>query len=278
MRQETERYFDHIMREDRPLVEFIDSNYTFLNQSLAQFYGIAGVTGTDLQLVQLPPDSPRGGVITQGTVLVVTSNPTRTSPVKRGLFILDNILGTPVPPPPPNVPALDVAAKTITDHQPLLRESLEAHRTQPLCASCHQRMDPIGLALENFNALGLYRTKERNQPIDASGKLITGEPFKDMTELKHVLVTQHSEDFYRCLTEKLLTYALGRGLEDYDVLTVDQIVDRIEKNDGRFSALLLGVIESAPFQKRREARNETVAMAVNNNKVSPTSPASPPLP
>ncbi len=278
MRQETEMFFDHIMRADRPLDDFIDSNYTFLNQSLAQYYGVPGVTGADMKLVQLPPDSPRGGVITQGTVLVVTSNPTRTSPVKRGLFILDNILGTPVPPPPPNVPALDVAAKSITDHQPLLRESLEAHRTQPLCASCHQRMDPIGLALENFNAMGMYRTTERNQPIDASGKLVTGESFKDMTELKHVLVTSHREDFYRCLTEKLLTYALGRGLEDRDVLTVDQIVTRIEQANGKFSALLLGVIESAPFQKRREDRNEAVAMSVTNPSVALQSPASPPLP
>jgi len=190
------------------------------------------------------------------------------------LFILDNILGTPVPPPPPNVPALDVAAKSITDHQPLLRESMEAHRTQPLCASCHQRMDPIGLALENFNAMGMYRTKERNQTIDASGKLITGEPFKDMTDLKHVLVANHQEDFYRCVTEKLLTYALGRGLENYDLETVDQIVARIEKQDGRFSALLLGVIESAPFQKRREDRDVTVAMAGHDANVS--SPGSTP--
>jgi hypothetical protein len=131
-------------------------------------------------------------------------------------------------------------------------------------------MDPIGLALENFNAMGMYRNKERNQMIDASGKLITGEPFKDMTDLKHVLVADHREDFYRCLTEKLLTYALGRGLEDYDIETVDQIVARIEKEDGRFSALLDGVIESAPFQKRREARNDSVAMAVNDTKISPS--------
>jgi len=274
MRQETEMYFDHIMRADRPLAEFLDSNYTFLNQRLAQYYGVPGVTGDEMKLVQLPADSPRGGVITQGTILTVTSNPTRTSPVKRGLFILDNILGTPVPPPPPNVPALDVAAKSITDHQPLLRESMEAHRTQPLCASCHQRMDPIGLALENFNAMGMYRTKERNQTIDASGKLITGEPFKDMTDLKHVLVANHQEDFYRCVTEKLLTYALGRGLENYDLETVDQIVARIEKQDGRFSALLLGVIESAPFQKRREDRDVTVAMAGHDANVS--SPGSTP--
>ena len=259
MRKETEMYFDHIMRADRPIAEFLDSDYTFLNQTLAQFYGIPDVTGNDFQMVKLPADSPRGGILTQGTVLVVTSNPTRTSPVKRGLFILDNILGLPVPPPPPNVPALDVATKSVVDHEPLLRESLAVHRTDPLCASCHNRMDPIGLAFENFNALGLYRTTERNQPIDAAGDLITGEHFGSVAELKHVLATSHLEDFYRCLTEKLLTYALGRGLDFHDIATVDNIVARIEREDGRFSALLQGVIESAPFQKRR---NETVEMPV----------------
>jgi hypothetical protein len=271
MRKETEMYFDHMMRADRPLVEFIDSDYTFLNQRLAQHYGIPDVTGDELRQVTLPPDSPRGGILTQGTVLVVTSNPTRTSPVKRGLFILDNILGLPVPPPPPNIPALDVAANSVVGHVPLLRESLAIHRTQPLCASCHNRMDPIGLAFENFNALGMYRTTERNQSIDASGVLITGEHFSSVRELKHVLATDHREDFYRCLTEKLLTYAIGRGLDSSDIGTVDNIVARIEREDGRFSALLLGVIESAPFQKRR---NETVELTNQSAKVAlqPTTP------
>jgi Protein of unknown function (DUF1588)/Protein of unknown function (DUF1585) len=192
-------------------------------------------------------------VLTQGTVLTVTSNPNRTSPVKRGLFILENILGTPPPPPPPDIPALEDAvvggAKPKT-----LRESLKAHRTDALCASCHNRMDPLGLALENFNALGMYREKERGQPVDAAGQLITGEPFANVKELKRILATERKLDFYRCLTEKLLVYALGRGLEYYDVQAVDEIVARLEKSGGHPSGLLIGVIESTPFQKRRADR------------------------
>ena len=134
-----------------------------------------------------------------------------------------------------------------------MREVMELHRSKPLCSSCHSRMDPLGLALDNFNALGLWRDKERGQPIDAAGKLITGETFGNFREIKRVLVTQHQLDFYRCLTEKLLTYALGRGLEFYDVQTVDQIVERLDSHQGRFSALLLGIVESAPFQKRRQS-------------------------
>jgi hypothetical protein len=249
MRQETERYFDYVLRENRPLEEFIDSDYAFLNARLAQHYGIEGVTGDEVRRVQLPPDSPRGGILTQGTILAVTSNPTRTSPVKRGVFILDNILGTPPPPPPPNIPALEDAAKPIEGREPTLRETLELHRAQPLCSSCHNRMDPLGLALENFNAMGIWREKERDQVVDITGQLITGEPFNNVRQLKQILVDQHRTDFYRCLTEKLLTYAIGRGLDHRDVETVDRIVARLDQ--GRFEALLMGVIESAPFQKRR---------------------------
>jgi len=254
MRRETELYFSHIVREDRDVIELIDSNYAFLNEKLARHYGLTNlnVTGTELRRVMLPADSPRGGVLTMGSVLAVTSNPTRTSPVKRGLFILQNILGNPTPPPPPNVPPLDDSRKESFGPQPTSREALEIHRNQPLCNSCHGRMDPLGLALENFNALGMWREKEFDQPVDASGKLITGEVFKDIRELKHILATDHRLEFYRTLTEKMLTYALGRGLEYYDVETVDRIVNRLEQEHGRFSALLMGVIESAPFQKRRD--------------------------
>jgi len=184
-------------------------------------------------------------------MLVVTSNPTRTSPVKRGLFVLDNILGAPTAPPPPDVPLLEEAEKQFKDREPTLREVLELHRNKPLCSSCHSRMDPLGLALENFNALGMWREQERGQPIDAAGKLITGESFGDIRELKRILKTRHRLDFYRCLTEKLLTYALGRGLEYYDAETVDRIVARLDRENGRFSAMLMGIIESNPFQKRR---------------------------
>jgi hypothetical protein len=197
-------------------------------------------------------------MITQGSLLVVTSNPTRTSPVKRGLFLLDNFLGSPPPPPPPDLPALEESEKAFKDHEPTLRETLEVHRAKPLCASCHNRMDPLGLAMENFNALGLWRDNERGQSIDSTGKLLTGEEFKNVRELKKVLATERHQDFYRCLTEKLLTYALGRGLDYYDVETVDQIVDRLEADHGKFSTLLAGVIESAPFQKRRNISTSTV--------------------
>jgi hypothetical protein len=255
MRRETEMYFGYIAREDRSILELLESDYTFLNEKLARHYGLTNldVSGSEMRRVTLPADCPRGGILTMGTVLAVTSNPTRTSPVKRGLFILDNILGNPSAPPPPNIPPLEDAEKEITDHDPTLREVLATHRSKPLCASCHSRLDPPGLALENFNAMGMWRQKERGQSVDSAGQLITGESFNNIRELKHILATERHLDFYRTLAEKLLIYALGRGLEYYDVETVDRIVDRLEKSDGHFSALLMGVVESTPFQKRRES-------------------------
>jgi mono/diheme cytochrome c family protein len=251
LKQETEAYFDFVTRSNRSVLELISSDYTFLNETLARYYGVPGVTGPQMRRVTLPPEDPRGGVLTMGSVLAVTSDPARTSPVKRGKWILENILGAPSPPPPPDVPALDETLKKIQDHVPSQREALAIHRQTPLCASCHDRMDPLGLALENFNALGLWRTNELNQPVDASGELSSGESFQDVRGLKKILVSNHRIEFYRTLTEKLLTYALGRGLEYYDVPTVDKIVERLDRENGQFSALLLGVIESAPFQERR---------------------------
>jgi len=255
MRRETEMAFAHVMRENQSVLELIDADYTFLNERLATHYALTnlGVKGGEMRKVDLPDDSPRGGVLTHGSMLIVTSNPTRTSPVKRGLFILENIVGTPPPPPPPTVPDLESAAKQFKDKDPTLREMLEVHRSEPLCNSCHSRMDPLGLALENFNALGMWRDKERGQPIDTTGKLITGENFSDIRELKRIITNDRRHDYYHCLTDKLLTYALGRGLEYYDIETMDQIVERMEAEKGRFSALLMGVIESAPFQKRRNS-------------------------
>jgi Protein of unknown function (DUF1588)/Protein of unknown function (DUF1585)/Protein of unknown function (DUF1592) len=251
MRRETEMLFEHILRKDRSLLELLDSDYTFLNEKLASHYGIEGVKGDEMRLVPLPKGSPRGGVLTQGTVLTVTSNPDRTSPVKRGLYILDNFLGTPPPPPPPDIPPLEEAAKKLTGRTPTLREALALHRKMPSCTSCHNRMDPLGLALENFNALGKWRDKERGQPIDAAGTLVTGETFTGVRELKRILVNQYHRDFYRCLSEKMLTYALGRGLDYHDVETVDRLVRQIEKQDGRPSALLTGIVQSAAFQRRQ---------------------------
>jgi hypothetical protein len=263
MRLETENVFEYILHEDRSLLELLDSDYTFVNERLARHYGMTNVVGQEMRRVTLSPDSPRGGILTEGTVLAVTSNPTRTSPVKRGVFILDHILGTPPPPPPPNIPPLEDANAGLTNRAPTLRETLAAHRENVLCASCHNRMDPLGLALENFNALGMWRTQEFNQPIDPAGQLATGETFANVKELKQVLVKNHAEDFYRTLTQKLLTYALGRGLDYYDVETVDQIVARIEQSGGKPSALLAGIVESAPFQKTRMAGQASNATGGN---------------
>jgi hypothetical protein len=260
MRTETEMYFSHVLREDRSTLELIDSDYTFLNERLATHYGVPGVTGENIRLVKLPPDSPRGGMLTQGTVLAVTSNPTRTSPVKRGLFILENILGTPPAPPPPNIPDIEEAKKEFKDREPKLSEILALHRASKLCSSCHQRMDPLGLAMENFNAMGNWRDTEAKQPIEPAGQLATGEKFANVRELKHVLVTSRKTDFYRCFTEKLLTYALGRGLEPSDTQTVDVIVERLERENGKISAAMYGVIESAPFQKQRTSVAAKVAV------------------
>ncbi len=276
MRQETELYLAHILRDNRPILELLDSNYTFLNEKLADFYGVPGVEGNKMRRITLPPDSPRGGVLTMGTLLTVTSNPTRTSPVKRGMFILDNVLGTPPPPAPPDIPELEAAEKEFKDRRPTMREAMEAHRSNPLCHSCHSRMDPLGLALEHFNALGLWRETEHGQAIDASGQLITGESFEDIRDLKRILVSNRQLDFYRCLTEKLLTYALGRGLEYYDVHAVDRIVDQLRQADGRSSALLTGIVHSAPFQNRRNQSATANRDSAGPRLVQTTSLSEPP--
>lgn len=252
MRRETEMAFDYVLRENRSVKEFLDSDYTFLNQQLAEHYGIDGVQGDQMRRIQLPGDSPRGGVLTQGNMLLVTSNPTRTSPVKRGLFILENILGTPTPPAPPDIPQLEEAAEDTSDREPTIRELLARHREDALCSSCHSRIDPLGLAFENFTALGTWRDAEAGQRIDPAGDLITGESFQGVRALKSILTDRYHGLFYRCLTEKLMTYALGRGLEYYDEYTIDQIVERLEQEDGRILALIVGIVESAPFQKRRK--------------------------
>jgi hypothetical protein len=250
MRQETEMLFGHLLRENRPLTELLSSDYTFLNEALANFYGIPGVKGQEMRKVSLKPEYNRGSILTHGTYLVVTSNPTRTSPVKRGLFVLENLLATPAPPAPPNVPELEEAKKAMEGPQ-TMRRLMEVHREKPLCASCHARMDPIGLALENFNAVGKFRDKENGLPIDTAGQLVTGEKFNNVLELAKVLTTSRRKDFYRCATEKMLTYALGRGVEYYDAPTIDKIVAELERDGGKARTLLYGIVESAAFQKRR---------------------------
>lgn len=267
MRRETEMCVEYIVKEDRSLLDLLDCDYTFVNEKLAGVYNIPDVRGNELRRVTLPDGSPRGGVLTQASMLLVTSNPTRTSPVKRGLFILENILGTPSAPAPAGVPDLEESAKKFAGREPPLRELLAAHRESALCSSCHSRMDPLGIALENFNALGMWRDVEKQLPIDASGTLITGESFKDVRDLKKILREKHATDFYRCVTEKMLTYALGRGLVETDEHTVDVIVRRLSENGGRFSSLMQGVIESSPFQKQHPHH-----VVVSSNPTDTTKP------
>ncbi len=250
MGEETELFFQHILRENRPILELLNARYSFLNESLAKFYGVSGVKGDTYRRVEFGEEQrARGGILTQGTFLIVTSQPTRTSPVKRGLFVLENILGTPAPPAPPDVPELEDSEKESA--KGTMRELMVAHREKALCKSCHQRMDPIGLALENFNAIGQWRDEDAGQPIDSAGQLVTGEKFSNVMELKEILISSRKEDFYRCLTEKMLTYALGRGVEYYDAPTVDRIVERLLDQKGNMAELIYGVVESTPFQKRR---------------------------
>ncbi len=251
MKQEAEAYLDYIVRGNRSVLELLDSNYTFVNEPLAAVYGIPNVTGLEMRRVELPADSVRGGVLTMGGVLTVTSNPTRTSPVKRGKWVLENILGAPPAPPPPDVPALENAKEKSALQAPTQRELLALHREDPKCASCHARMDPPGLALEGFNAFGRLRTLDAGRPIDPTGELATGEKFNGAHDLKQALIDHHRLEFYHTLTEKLFTYVLGRGAEYYDVPTIDAIVARLDQDQGRFSTLLLGILESAAFQQRR---------------------------
>lgn len=251
MRTETEEFFRYLLVENRPILELLNANYSFLNENLATFYQVPGVQGNHFRKVEFNEEiKGRGGLLGQGTFLIVTSQSTRTSPVKRGLFVLDNILGTPAPPAPPDVPELEETEKKLTQGA-TMRDLMEIHREKPLCASCHERMDPIGLALENFNALGQWRDREDGQPIDSAGRLVTGEEFSNVMELKTILATSRKQDFYRCLTEKMLTYALGRGVEYYDAPTVNAIVAGLAKESGGLKDLIYAFVESVPFQKRR---------------------------
>jgi hypothetical protein len=247
MKTETEMFFNAIVNEDRSLLDFIDAKYTFLNEPLAKHYGIAGVTGDNFRRIALEGDQ-RGGLLTQASILTVTSNPTRTSPVKRGKWVLDNLLGTPPPPAPPNVPKL-----ADDNHGPLvgtLRQRMEQHRKDPACASCHARMDPLGFGLENFDATGGWRVKDGDQTVDASGTLPGNVAFSGPAQLKTILKTKKTL-FVHCLTEKMMTYALGRGIEHYDRCNIDAMVKSIAQNDYKFSALINAIVESDPFRKRR---------------------------
>ncbi|MCY3740804.1 MAG: DUF1592 domain-containing protein [Candidatus Poribacteria bacterium] len=268
MLKETELFLESIFREDRSVLDLLDADYTFLNQELANHYGIAdtkgnwkyqektvpggeAIKGSAFRRVALQGTS-RGGILTHASVLTVTSNPTRTSPVKRGRWVLEQILGTPPPPPPPDVPELeeDKAETSATT----LRELLEQHREDPACANCHAKMDPIGFALENYNAIGAFRKKDGGSEIDTTAVLPDGTTFDGIADLKQILKDRKPE-FVRCLTEKMLIYALGRGLEYYDRPTVDQIVAQLEAEGYRSSVLITEIVKSDPFRLRRGTKD-----------------------
>ncbi len=251
--RETELFFDHIIRQDRSLLDFIDADYTFLNERLARFYNIPGISGPEFRKVTLPAGSNRGGILTQASVLTVSSYTTRTSVVLRGKWILDNILNAPPPPAPPGVPTLD---ESKIGEAASLRQQMEQHRTNPTCAACHARLDPLGFGLENFDAIGGWRTMDGKFPIDASGVLPDGRSFNGVGELKTILKADR-DAFAEGVTDKLLTYALGRGLERYDRPTVRQIARRVAAKEFKFSSLVMEIVNSLPFQYRRGTVSQT---------------------
>jgi hypothetical protein len=264
MLEETKRFFASVMREDRSILDLLNADYTFLDERLARHYGIVDTQGTRVGQPPVRPggqpirgddfvrvklaDGERGGLLTQASVLAVTSNPTRTSPVKRGRWVLEQILGTPPPPPPPNVPLLPEGGQAELTGS--LRQRFEQHRSNPVCANCHARMDPIGFAFENYDAVGAFRTKDGSFDIDPAGQLPDGRAFRTLAELK-AIIREKKDEFARCLSEKMLIYALGRGLEHYDQVAVDRIVEALKRDNYRFSALVREIARSDPFQKRR---------------------------
>jgi len=246
--EETEMFFAHVLREDRSALELLDANYSFLNQRLAEHYKVPNVYGSQFRPVTFT-DPNRGGLLGQGSVLTVTSYPNRTSVVQRGKWVLETLLGTPPPPPPPDIPDLKPEGKD--GKQLTAREQMQQHRANPVCASCHARMDPIGFALENFDGVGRWRAKDAGSPIDASGVLPDGTKFVGPAELKKALAGPHADEFLNTFTEKLLTYALGRGVEYYDEPAVRSITREAARDNYKLSALVTAIVNSTPFQMRR---------------------------
>ncbi|HKS35781.1 MAG TPA: DUF1592 domain-containing protein [Verrucomicrobiae bacterium] len=246
-RKETELFFESILREDRSVLALLKADYTYLNERLAKHYGIPNVYGSRFRRVSLDKESERGGLLRQGSVLTVTSYATRTSPVLRGKWILENILGTPPPPPLPNVPDLkdNTVSATLS-----VRERLTEHRANSACASCHNLMDPVGFSLENFDAVGRWRTLEEGQSIDASGGLPDGSKFAGVAGLEEGLL-KRPDIFVSTLTEKLLTFALGRGIEYHDAPAIRKIVSQAKEDDFRFTSVILGIVNSTPFTMRK---------------------------
>jgi hypothetical protein len=256
-------FFDSIRREDRNVLDLMNADYTFVNERLAKHYGIPNVYGSRWRRVAVP-DEARRGLLGKGAILTVTSNADRTSPVKRGKWVLDNILNAPPPPPPEDVPPFDEqgtrGGKVLS-----VRERLEEHRRNPVCANCHRMFDPIGLALENFDATGAWRTRDggtRGTPIDASGELVDGTKINGVNELRAALIRDPNV-FVQTLTERLLTYALGRGLTAADMPAVRTIARDAQRENYRFSAIVLGIVRSVPFQMRiKGAAEEATRVAI----------------
>ena len=246
MRRETLLLFQHIMREDRSVLELLSADYTFLNERLAKHYDIPHVYGSRFRQVELAPEHPRGGILRHGSILTVTSYATRTSPVIRGKWILENILGTPPPPPPPDVPALK---ENVVRANLSVRERLAEHRANAACASCHDLIDPVGFALENFDAIGRWRTHEEGAIVDVSGGLPDGSEFAGIDGMERALLAR-PDLFATTMAQKLMTYALGRGVEPYDGPAIRAAVRRARDGDYRFSALIVGLVQSTPFQMR----------------------------
>jgi hypothetical protein len=246
--RETKLFFESVIRENRSVVDLLDADYTYLNERLARHYGMPGIFGERFRRVPLPPDSPRRGLLGKGSVLMATSYPNRTSPVIRGKWILENIFGAPPPPPPPNVPSL----KDERDPRKVLpmREQLAAHRANPVCASCHAQMDQLGFSLENFDAIGEWRDSYMSGArVDASGQLPDGTKFNGPSDLRQLLVT-HSDEFVTTMIEKMLTYALGRGLEASDAPAVRKIKRDAARESYRFGSLIYAIVTSTPFQMK----------------------------
>jgi len=246
MVEETQLFVDSQLREDHSVVDLITSDYSYINERLAKHYGIPNVYGERLRRFTFT-DGVRGGILGQGAVLMVTSYPDRTAPVVRGFWILENLLGFPPPPPPPNVP--DLAAVNADGRKRTLREQMEIHRRNPACATCHVRMDPLGFALENFDAIGRWRTKSDGVAIDSSAIFADGTPIDGVQGLKKFILS-HRDDYVNTFTEKLLTYALGRSLDYHDNPAVRKIVHDAAANNYRWSSIILGIVKSTPFQWR----------------------------
>ncbi|HWD99085.1 MAG TPA: DUF1592 domain-containing protein, partial [Bryobacteraceae bacterium] len=259
MRRETELFIGSIIHNDSSVLDILNANYTYMDERLARFYGIPGVRGPEFRRVDVSDTRRGGGVLAQASILTISSYATRTSPVLRGKWILENLLNAPPPPPPPSVPALDDSK---IGESASLRQQMEAHRSNPVCASCHAKMDPLGFGLENLNAIGEWRDMDGKFPVDASGSLPGGKSFSGPKELKALLM-QDRDAFAAAITDKMMIYALGRGIERYDRPAMKTIEARLESHDYRFSELVLGIVDSLPFEMKRPRESQQLSASAS---------------